>query len=89
MKRPSVKQRIKLQVTSNLADEPSLTNGPPLPTSETSTWQINLLWLMDPPPTSETSTWQTNLLWPMDPLPTSKTSTWQANLLWLMDLPMY
>ena len=76
-KRPSVKQSIKLQMSSNLADEPSSANGPPAdePSSANGT-----------PPTSKTSTWQTNLLWPMDPPPcTSKTSTWQTNLLWLMD----
>ena len=45
----------------------------PPPTSETSTWQTNLLWPMDTPDTAEMpwmpvhNTWQTNTLCHMDP----------------------
>ena len=54
--------------TQNLADKPTLADGPLVNRGETTwipvhkTWQTNLLWPMDPQ-----STWQTNLLWLMDP----------------------
>ena len=66
------------------------------------TWQMNLLWPMDPTSTrAEMSwipvhkTWQMNLLWPMDPTSTRAEmpwipvhKTWQMNLLWPMDPPV-
>ena len=64
----------------NLADEPTLANGPPSTRAQMpsipvhKTWQMNLLWPMDPtctraemPWIPEHKTWQMNLLWPMDP----------------------
>ena len=81
-KRPSVKQSIKQQVSSNLAEEPSLADGHPSTTAEIpwipvhKTWQMNLLWPIDPPGTRAEmpwipvhKTWQMNLLWPMGPTP--------------------
>ena len=61
--------------TPNLADKPTLVDGPHKYQSRydlhttTQTWQINLLWLMDPQYQSRydlhttTQTWQMNLLW--------------------------
>ena len=66
--------------TQNLADEPTLANGPPSTGGEMTcaplhkTQQMNLHWLMDPPSTREEmtciplhKTWQMNLHWSMDP----------------------
>ena len=60
MKRPSVKQSIKQQVSSNLADQPPLANGPP---SESRIVALNTTTpnladeptLANGPPTSENS----------------------------------
>ena len=66
--------------TQKLADEPTLANGPRSTRVEMpwipvhKTWQMNLLWPMDPPGTRAEmpwiplhKTWQMSLLWPMDP----------------------
>ena len=39
--------------TPNLADEPTLANGPPIRWHVYQTWQTNILWLMDPPNKSD------------------------------------
>ena len=85
MKRPSVMQSIKLQVSSKFSRQTFFCQWTPCLLARLVLGRQTFLWPM-PPPTTETSTWQTNLLWQMDP-PTSKTSTWQMNLLWLMDPP--
>ena len=65
--------------TPNMADKPTLDDGPSSQSEKrcleyyyTNTWQMNLLWLIDPPikqsrdalNTSYTNTWQMNILWP-------------------------
>ena len=70
--------------TQNLADEPTLANGPPSTRGEMTcirlhkTWQMNLHWPMDLPSTRGEmtciplhKTWQMNLHWPMD-LPSTR-----------------
>ena len=70
--------------TQNLADEPILANGPPTTRTEMTcmplnkSWQMNLLWPMDPLPHSTRAE--------MPCIPVHK--TWQMNLLWLMDPPV-
>ena len=78
---PQYQSRDDLHTTTqNLADEPTLANGPPSTRAEMTcippykTWQMNLLWPMDPTDTRAEmtcipvhKTWQMNLLWPMDP----------------------
>ena len=78
---PQYQSRDDLHATTqNLADEPTLADGPPSTRVEIpwipvhKTWQMNLLWPMDPPGTRAEmpwipvhKTWQMNLLWPMDP----------------------
>ena len=78
---PQYQRRDDLHTTTqNLADGPTLANGPPSNRAEMTcipphkTWQMNLLWPMDPTDTRAEmtciplhKTWQMNLLWPMDP----------------------
>ena len=78
---PQYQSRDDLHTTTqNLADESTLANGTPSTRAEMTciplhkTWQMNLLWPVDPPGTRAEmtciplhKTWQMNLLWLMDP----------------------
>ena len=94
-KRPSVKQSIKLQVSSNLADKPCSADGPPCTRAEM-TWQMNLLLLMAPPQyqsrddlhaTTQNLADEPTLA--NGPPGTRAEMTWQINLLLLMTPPQY
>ena len=79
---PQYQSRDDLHTTTqNLADEPTLVNEPPSSRAEMTciplhkTWQMNLLWPMNPTSTRAEmtciplhKTWHMNLLWPMDHL---------------------
>ena len=81
-KSPQYQSRDALNTsTQNLADEPTLANGTPGTRAEMpcipvhTTWQMNLLWPMDPPVPEQrcleyqyTKFGSMNLLWPMEPL---------------------
>ena len=105
---PQYQSRDDLHTTTqNLADEPTLANGTPSTRAEMpwiplhKTWQMNLLWLIDPSGTRPEmtyiplhKTWQMNPLLLMD-TPSNRGEmpckpihqTWQMNLCWLIDHP--